>query len=99
MRREKTKNKFKIILIYNSKLKDNDIGRKIRRKTHNLTQSHARNDPIDHRIEGFLFCNFEYKIKHSRGDFYLIFQQNLDFKHSLDAEIDLEEEEINRLKD
>ena len=28
-------------------------------KTHNLTQSHARNDPINHRIPGFSFRDFE----------------------------------------
>ena len=28
-------------------------------KTRNLTESHARNDPINCRIHGFLFRNFE----------------------------------------
>ena len=28
-------------------------------KTRNLTQSRARNDPINHWIHGFLFCDFE----------------------------------------
>ena len=28
-------------------------------KTHNLTQSRARNDPINRRIHGFLFHDFE----------------------------------------
>ena len=44
LRREKTKIKYKINLIYGSKLIDNDIGRKIRRKTHNLTWIHPWND-------------------------------------------------------
>ena len=30
-------------------------------KTRNLTQSHAQNDPINRRIHGFLFCDFEDK--------------------------------------
>ena len=28
-------------------------------KTHNLTQSCTRNDPINHWIHGFSFCDFE----------------------------------------
>ena len=28
-------------------------------KTHNLTQSRARNDPINRQIHGFSFCDFE----------------------------------------
>ena len=99
MRREKYENEYKINLIYDSKWKDNDIGRNILMKTHNLTGNRARNDPIDHRIKGFSFHDFDDKIHHSRGDFSLFFQQNLDFKHSLEAKIDLEEEEIKRFKD
>ena len=37
VRREKTKNKYKINLIYGCKLKDNDTWQKINKKTHNLT--------------------------------------------------------------
>ena len=48
MLREKTKNKSKIQLLYNSKLKSNIIGKKIREKTYNLTYNRARNDLIDH---------------------------------------------------
>ena len=73
--------------------------KKIKKKTHNRTQSRARIDPIDRWINEFLFHNFEDKIRHSRGNFSLFFQQNIDFKHSLDAKIDLEEEEIKRVKD
>ena len=56
-------------------------------------------DLIDGRIKGFSFRNFEDKIWHSRDDFSLFFQRNIDFKHSLDTEIDLEEDEIKRFKD
>ena len=72
-KREKTEQSSKIQLIYYSKLKDNDIGQKIRRKTRNLTQSRARNDRIDCRIKGLSFHNFDEKIRHSRGDFSLFF--------------------------
>ena len=70
----------------------------IRRKTHNLTRNHSRNDPIDHRIKSFSFRNFKDKIRHSRGNLCLVLWQNLDFKDSLDAEIDLKEEETKRVK-
>ena len=70
----KIKIKFKIIRIYYSKLKDNDTRQKIRMKTHNLTQICARIDPIDHRIKGFLFCDFEEENRHSRGNFSLFFR-------------------------
>ena len=68
-------------------------------KTHNLTRSHARIDPIDIWIKGFSLCEFEDEIQHSRGDFSLFFQQNLDFKHSLDTKMSLKEKEIKRSKD
>ena len=99
MKREKTKIKSNIILIYDSKLKYNDIGLRITMKTHNLNRSRARIDPIDRWIKGFLFCNFEDEIRHSRGNFSLFFLRNLYFKHSLDAEMSLEEEEMKRFKD
>ena len=99
MRREKTKIKSKINLIHYLKLKFNVTRRKIRRKTHNLTQSYARNDSIDHRIKGFLFHDFKNKVQHLRVDFFLFSPQNLDFKHSLNAEMSLEEEESKRFDD
>ena len=68
-------------------------------KMHNLTQSHARIDPIDHWIKGFSFHDFEDIIWHSIGDFSLFFWRNVNFKHSLDAEMSLEEEEIKRFED
>ena len=49
-KREKTKIKSEIRLIYDYKLKYNIIGRDIRRKTRVLTQNSARNDPIDFAI-------------------------------------------------
>ena len=91
----KTKIKYKINLIYNSKLKSNDTWRNIGRKTRNLTQSWARNDPIQgfwfRRIQGFSFCDFENKFQHSRGDLFQFSPPILDFKHSTDVEMSLEE--------
>ena len=46
-KREKIGKFHKIKLIYLSKLKSNVIRQDIRRKKYNLTQNHARNDPID----------------------------------------------------
>ena len=72
----------------------------IRRKTHSLTQSHARNDLINRQIKGFSFCNLKNKAWCSRGDFFLFSLQNLDFNHSLENEMSLEEakkREIPRL--
>ena len=55
----KTKIKLKLNLIYDSKYKSNTKWWKIKMKTCTLTQSHARNDPINHRIHGFSFYDFE----------------------------------------
>ena len=66
---------------------------------HNLTLSRTRSDPIDYLINGFLFHDFEYEFRHSRSDLSLFSQQNLTFKHSFNAEINLEEEESKRFKD
>ena len=87
----KTNIKSNINLIYDSKLKYNATGRKIRRKTRNLTQSRARNDPINHQIQDFSFRDFQNKFRHSRGDFFLFSPPILDFKHSFDAETSLDE--------
>ena len=51
--------KPKLNLIYYSKCKSNVKWWKIKMKIHNLTQSCARNDPINRRIHGFSFCDFE----------------------------------------
>ena len=70
------------------------------RKTRNLTRRYAWNDPIDRQIKGFWLCNFENEVQSSRGDFFRFFLQNLDFKHSLDMKMSLEEEEESkRFKD
>ena len=58
-KREETKNKSKLQVIYYSKLKSDVIGREIRRKTQILTQSSARNDLIDCQIKGSSFHDFE----------------------------------------
>ena len=98
-KREKSEIKYKINLIYDSKLQSNDTGQKIRRKTHNLTPESARHDPIDHRIIGFSFHDFKDDRWHSRGEFSLFFRQNLTFNHSLNAKMSLEEEESERFDD
>ena len=68
-KREKTEIISKIRLIYNLKLKYDVIRRKIKRKTRFLTQDSARNDPIDFRIKGFSFHDFEDSRRHSITDF------------------------------
>ena len=57
----------------------------------NLTRSRARNDPINRRIQGFSFRNFENKVWHLRYDFFQFSRPILDFKHYLDAEMSLED--------
>ena len=96
---EKTKIKSKIRLIYDLKLKSNIIGRRIRTKTQIQTQDRARNDPIDHLIKGFSFCDFENDRRHSKNNFTLFSPRNLTFKHPLDAEPNLEVKESKRFKD
>ena len=58
----------------------------------------TRNDPIDRQIKGFSFCNLEDDRQHPRSDFSLFSPRNLTFKHSLDAEIGLEDKESKRVK-
>ena len=99
MKIEKTLKFYQIGLIYCSKLKSNATWRKIREKTCNLTQNCARNDPIHHWIKAFHFAFQKTKIQSLSSEFSLFSQQNLDFKHSSDAEMSLEEEEIKRFKD
>ena len=64
-----------------------------------LTQDSTQNDPIDLQIKGFLFRDFIDDRLYSRSDFSLFSPRNLTFKHSLDAKIDLEDEENNIFKD
>ena len=71
----------------------------IKKKKHNINRDSSRNDPIDCQIKGFSFCDFEDDCRHSRRKFSLFFQQNLTSNHSLDAEINLEEEESERFND
>ena len=49
-------------------------------------------------MKSFLFRDFEDDRRHSRSYFSLWSQQNLTFKDSLDAEIDLEDKEIRDSK-
>ena len=69
------------------------------RKTRILTQDSARNDTIDCQIKDFSFHNFEDDCWHSRSEFSIFSPRNLTFKHSLDAKIDLVDEERKRFKD
>ena len=59
----------------------------------------AQNDPINHQIKGFSFRDFEDDHRHSRSDFSLLSPRNSTFKHSLDAEINLEDKESKIFKD
>ena len=74
----KTEIKLKLNLIYDSKCKSNTKWWTIKMKTRNLTQSCAQNDPINRRIHGFLFRDFEDKdgvqdvISHYSRDQFLI---------------------------
>ena len=56
-------------------------------------------DPITLWIKGFSFHEFEDDRWHLRINFSLFSQQNLPFKYSSDAEIDLEAIKIKRFKD
>ena len=87
---DKFETKSKINLLSDSKLQSNDTGRKIRRKTHNLTQDSDQNDPTDRRIKGFSFCDFEDDCQCSRGKFSLFFRQNLTFNHFINTDMSLE---------
>ena len=68
-------------------------------KTRNLTQSRAWNDPINHRIKSFSFCDFENKVRRSWCDFFWFSPPILDFKYSLDVEMSLTEVEIKWFED
>ena len=59
---------------------------------------YAQIDPIAHQIKDFSFRKFEDDCRHSRSDFSLLSPQNLTFKHSLDAELDIEDEESKIFK-
>ena len=65
----KTEIKLKLNLIYDSKYKSEAKSWNIKMKTRNLTQSGARNDPINRRIHGFSFCDFKDENWRSRCDF------------------------------
>ena len=60
-------------------------------KTHNLTWSRIQNNLINRQIQGFSFRDSENKVWHSRCDSFQFFQPILDFKHSRDTELSLEE--------
>ena len=64
-------------------------------KSRNLTQSSLRNDPINRRMQGFLFRIDEDENWSSRCDFFLLFQLKFDFKYSLDAEMHQEHSRTN----
>ena len=77
----------------------NDTGRKVRGKTGNLIQDSDRNDPINRRIEGFSFRDFENDRRCSRDEFFLIDRRNLTFNISVDTEMSLEVIRSERFKD
>ena len=77
----KTKINDEIKLNYNPKLQIDDTWRKIRGKTHFLTRDSDQNDPINRRIEGFSFRDFENDHWCSRDKFSLIDRRNLTFNH------------------
>ena len=68
-------------------------------KTRNLTRDSDRNDPINRRIQGFSFRDFENNRRCSRGELSLIDRRNLTFNHSVDAKMSLEAIESKRFKD
>ena len=69
------------------------------RKTHNLTRDSDQNDPINHQIQGFSFCDFEDDHWRSRGKFSLFYQRNLTSNHSVNVEMSLEAIGSKRFKD
>ena len=89
---------IKMWLIHCSKLKYNITRRKIMKKTCNVAQNRAQNDPIHCRIKAFHSAFWKTKIQSSSSKFFMFSQWNLDFKYSLDAEMTLEEEENEILK-
>ena len=84
-------------MILNYKLMIHD--ERLEGKTHILTQDSDWNDPINHRIQGFSFRNFENDRQCSRDEFSLINQRNLNFNHSVDAEMGIEAIRSERFKD
>ena len=68
-------------------------------KTHNLTLDSDRNDPINHRIQGFSFCDFEDDHRCSRDKFSLFDRRNLASNHFFEKEMSLEVIGSKRFKD
>ena len=64
-------------------------------KTRNLTQISLRNDPINRRMQGFIFRVSEDEVWSSRCEFSFLFQLNFEFKDSMGAEMSQEQEETN----
>ena len=76
-KKDKSEIKSKIRLKFDSKLKYDVIGREITRKTQIVTRDNTGIDPIDRRIRGFSFREFEDDRRHSRSDVPLFSQQTL----------------------
>ena len=66
-------------------------------KTRNFDSD--RNDPINRRIQGFSFHNFENDLRCSREKFSLIDRRSLTFNHSVDVKMSLEVIRSKRFKD
>ena len=95
----KTKIKDEIKLNYVPKSQIDDTWREIREKTRSLTRDSDRNDPINYRMQGFSFHDFENDHPCSRDEFSLIDRRNLTYNHFVDAKASLEESRSERLKD
>ena len=67
-------------------------------KTHNLTQDRDQNNPINRRIQGFSFHDFEDDHWCLRGEFSLFYRQNLTSNHFVDVEMSLKVIESKRFK-
>ena len=59
----------------------------------------TQSNPINCRIQGFSFHDFENKVWRSICDFFRFPWSISDFKHSMDAEMSLEDAKIKRFSD
>ena len=69
------------------------------RKIHNLTQEHNQNGPIYCQMKDFYFALEKIDLWSLGNESRLFLQQNLDFKHFVDVELSLEEDQNKGFKD
>ena len=62
-------------------------------KTCNLTRNCTRDDTINCRIKAFHYVIRKIKIQSSINKFFVLPKKNLNFEHSLDMELSLEEDQ------